>query len=76
MIYMILLLIQDYQSIVGTFSKLLLEKTNTQKGNADERLSGDELNIGVSAVDGSNNGEIIITIGTGAIADIYGNIKV
>lgn len=36
--------IQDYQSIVGTFSKLLLEKTNTQKGNVDERLSGDELN--------------------------------
>ena len=36
--------IRDYQGIVDSFAKLLLEKTSTKQGNPDTRLSGDELN--------------------------------
>lgn len=36
--------IRDYQGIVNSFAKLLLEKTSTKAGNLDTRLSGDELN--------------------------------
>ena len=36
--------IRDYQGIVDSFAKLLLEKTSTKTGNPDTRLSGDELN--------------------------------
>lgn len=36
--------IRDYQGIVNSFSKLLLEKTNASHGNFDTELSGDDLN--------------------------------